>query len=210
MGEARTTKDEIVHLLKVDGEHTVAALAESLGITEMAVRRHLSKLEKEQIIYSKMVRQYVGRPTYLYGLSPKGEDTFPKEYKQFAINMLEDLAHIGDEEVFHHVLQARTKRMEEQLQKRVSGQDNLAYKMQEVAAIQEKNGYMVQVIKEDEHSFILKKQNCPLMAVAERFPQICEDEKNMYKRLFSEADVKMVTNMCDGNCHCSYRIKEKK
>ncbi|HFH7731085.1 TPA: ArsR family transcriptional regulator, partial [Streptococcus agalactiae] len=57
MGEARTTKDEIVQLLKVKGEHTVAELAEILEITEMAIRRHLSNLEKDGFIYSKMVRQ---------------------------------------------------------------------------------------------------------------------------------------------------------
>ncbi|EOV9528309.1 helix-turn-helix transcriptional regulator [Bacillus cytotoxicus] len=210
MGETRTTKEEIVQLLKINGEHTVAELAKSLDITEMAVRRHLSKLEKEQLIDSKMVRQHVGRPTYLYGLSKKGEDTFPKEYKQFAIDMLKDLASSGNEELLRQILKARTNRMKEHLQKRVNGKGNLAYKLQEVAAIQEKNGYMVQVEQEDEQSFILKKQNCPLMAIAEKFPQLCEDEKDMYKQLFSEADVRILTNMCDGDCNCSYQIQEKK
>ena len=46
MGEARTTREEIVQLLKIKGEHTVAELAEALEITEMAIRRHLSNLEK--------------------------------------------------------------------------------------------------------------------------------------------------------------------
>ncbi len=32
-------KDEIVQLLKVKGEHTVAELADVLEITEMAIRR---------------------------------------------------------------------------------------------------------------------------------------------------------------------------
>ncbi|QWU47511.1 MULTISPECIES: metalloregulator ArsR/SmtB family transcription factor [Bacillus] len=210
MGEARTTKEEIVQLLKVKGEHTVADLAEALEITEMAIRRHLSKLEKDELIYSKMVRQHVGRPTYLYGLSQKGEDTFPKEYKQFAIDMLEDLARMGDEKMLRHVLQARTKRMEEQLQKRISNQSNLAYKVQEVAAMQERNGYMVQIKRDGEHSFIFEKQNCPLKEIAERFPQVCEDEKDMYKRLFADANVKTLANMCAGDCNCSYQIKEKK
>ncbi len=104
-----------------------------------------------------MVRQHVGRPTYLYGLSQKGEDTFPKEYKQFAIDMLKDLASSGNEELLRQILKARTNRMKEHLQKRVNGKGNLAYKLQEVVAIQEKNGYMVQVEQEDEQSFILKK-----------------------------------------------------
>ena len=39
-------------LLKVKGEHTVAELADVLEITEMAIRRHLSNLEKG-LIYSR-------------------------------------------------------------------------------------------------------------------------------------------------------------
>ena len=58
-------------IVESKGEHTVAELADVLEITEMAIRRHLSNLEKDGLIYSKMVRQHVGRPTYLYGLSEK-------------------------------------------------------------------------------------------------------------------------------------------
>ncbi|KEK25209.1 helix-turn-helix transcriptional regulator [Bacillus gaemokensis] len=210
MGEARTTKEEIVQLLKINGEQTVGTLAESLEITEMAVRRHLSKLEKEQVIQSKMVRQHVGRPTYVYALSQKGEDSFPKDYKQFALGLLEDLEGIGDETLVNAVLEARTKRMEEQLQKRISRQENVLHKLREVAAMQEKNGYMVQVKQEGDGSYVLQKQNCPLKAVAEKYPQLCLDEENMYKRLFSDGNVKVLSNMCNGDCHCSYHIKEKK
>ena len=210
MGLARTTKEEIVQILKRNGEQTVGSLAESLEITEMAVRRHLSKLEKEQVIQSKMVRQHVGRPTYVYALSQKGEDSFPKEYKQFALEVLADLEQIGDETLVNAILKARTNRMEEQLQKRVSHQDNLLQKLREIAVIQEKNGYMVQVKQERENSYILQKQNCPLKAVAEKYPQLCLEEEHMYKRLFSDENVKVLSNMCDGDCHCSYHIQEKK
>ncbi|PGE94976.1 ArsR family transcriptional regulator [Bacillus pseudomycoides] len=210
MEEARTTKEEIVQLLKINGEQTVASLAESLEITEMAVRRHLSKLEKEKIIQSKMVRQHVGRPTYVYDLSQKGEDSFPKDYKQFALEVLEDLESIGDETLVNAILKARTNRMEEQLQKRISRQDNVWQKLREVAVIQEKKGYMVQVKQEGENSYILQKQNCPLKAVAEKYPQLCLEEESMYKRLFSDENVKELSNMCNGDCHCSYHIQEKK
>ncbi|MCI0766754.1 metalloregulator ArsR/SmtB family transcription factor [Bacillus sp. TL12] len=210
MGQARTTKEEIVQILKRNGEQTVGSLAESLEITEMAVRRHLSKLEKEEVIQSKMVRQHVGRPTYVYGLSQKGEDLFPKDYKQFALGVLEDLEKIGDETLVNAILKTRTNRMEEQLQQRISRQENVWQKLREVAVIQEKNGYMVQVKQEEENSYILQKQNCPLKAVAEKYPQLCLEEEKMYKRLFSDGNVKVLSNMCDGDCHCSYHIQEKK
>lgn len=211
MGEAaRSTKEEILQLLKVRGEQTVAVLAEALQITEMAVRRHVSRLEKEELIETKMVRQHVGRPMYVYRLSTKGEDLFPKQYKQFAVEMLEDLLHIGDEELVKKLLRARTNRMKEQLANRIERKETTLERLKEIAVMQEKNGYMVRVQQESEHSFLLQKQNCPLIEIAEKFPQICHDEKNMYDTLLPDADVKVLSNMCDGDCFCSYQIKEKK
>ncbi|PEA52583.1 ArsR family transcriptional regulator [Bacillus pseudomycoides] len=211
MGEAtRSTKEEILQLLKVRGEQTVATLAEALQITEMAVRRHLNNLEKDELIEVNLVRQHVGRPMYVYCLSTKGEDLFPKQYKQFAVEMLEDLQHIGDARLVEKILRARTNRMEQQLAKRVNRKETTLERLTEIAMMQEKNGYMVRVEQEDEQSFILQKQNCPLMEVAEKFPQICHDEKSMYNKLLPTADVKVLSSMCDGDCFCSYQIKEKK
>lgn len=207
MGEARTTKEEIVHILKTKGEQTIATLSEKLQITEMAVRRHVSKLETEEMIESKMLRQQVGRPIYMYMLSEKGEDFFPKDYKQFTLEMLEDLEQFG---VVDAMLKARTERMEKQLKLRVDREEKLIHKLQEVAALQEENGYMIKIDQDGENSFVLQKQNCPLMAVARKFPQLCEEEKEMYQRLFADMDVKVLSNMCDGDCDCSYKIEEKK
>ena len=49
----------------------------------------------------------------------------------------------------------------------MSNQKNLAYKVQEIAAMQEKNGYMVQIKRDGENSFVIEKQNCPLKEIAE-------------------------------------------
>ena len=42
--------------------------------------------------------------------------------------------------------------------KRVSNQKNLAYKVQEIAAMQEKNGYMVQIKRDGEKSFVIENK----------------------------------------------------
>ena len=39
---------------------------------------------------------------------------------------------------------------------------------------------------------------------------MCEDEKEMYNRLFAGADVKTLANMCEGDCSCSYQVKREK
>ena len=60
-----STKDEILIMLKTAGSLTVSDISKELGITEMAVRRHLNTLERDEMIKSTLVRQAMGRPTHL-------------------------------------------------------------------------------------------------------------------------------------------------
>ena len=60
-----STRNEILNMLK-HGSLTVSEMAGKLQITEMAVRRHLSTLERDNFIASKMLRQAMGRPTNVY------------------------------------------------------------------------------------------------------------------------------------------------
>ncbi len=77
-----STKEQILKMLKVQKRLTVGEMAEQLQITEMAVRRHLSALEREELVESTLVRQPMGRPTNVYQLSVKGHQRFPRHYQQ--------------------------------------------------------------------------------------------------------------------------------
>ncbi|MFD3448799.1 helix-turn-helix transcriptional regulator [Microbacteriaceae bacterium 4G12] len=206
----RSTKDEIISLLKFKNQLTVTELAQELRVTEMAVRRHLSKLEKDNLIKATLVRQSIGRPTYVYELSTKGEDLFPKQYKDFATELLRDLEHMGQEQLIEQLFEARTERMKKQLEKRLVTRQTIGAKLKEIVLVQEQNGYMTEVEAQEDDTFIIKKQNCPLLSVADQFPLLCQCEGKMYQELLPDTDITMISSISSGDHLCMYKIKEKK
>lgn len=68
-----TTRERILHMMKTSGPLSAKEITSELKITEMAVRRHLGTMERDGLIESKMIRQTLGRPTAVYGLTEMAE-----------------------------------------------------------------------------------------------------------------------------------------
>ena len=90
----QTTKGQILALLKRRGHQTVEALTEQLGLAPMTVRQHLTSLERDGLVQAASERQPKGRPRYVYSLTEKGEETFPKHYDRLAAQVLGELGRI--------------------------------------------------------------------------------------------------------------------
>jgi DeoR family suf operon transcriptional repressor len=100
----KSTKDQILSLLKLNGSMTILELARELEITEMAVRRHIQTLERDKLILSDVKKQTLGRPSKVYQLAEQGEDLFPKKYKEFSIELLQGLIEAGQEQLVQDIL----------------------------------------------------------------------------------------------------------
>ena len=61
-GSPENTHQSVLFHLKRATEMTVAELCEVLGITAMAVRRHLAGLQTDGLVESRLVRRGRGRP----------------------------------------------------------------------------------------------------------------------------------------------------
>ena len=76
-----STRGQIVTLLR-RGPLTVEDLARSLGLTDNAVRNHLSSLERDGLVRQEGVRRGggVGKPATLYELHPDADVLFSRAY----------------------------------------------------------------------------------------------------------------------------------
>ena len=89
---SKTTRNRIVALLR-RGERSVEELAESLGLTDNAVRAQLATLEREKIVQSTGVRRdgTVGKPATLYGIAPDSSALFSSAYAPVLTAVLAEL-----------------------------------------------------------------------------------------------------------------------
>ena len=78
MSGMKSTKDEILVLLKRNGGHSVSELAGTLGLSTVTVRQHLTHLERDALV-ATAVSHTNGRQHYVYRLTAKAHAAaFPR------------------------------------------------------------------------------------------------------------------------------------
>jgi DeoR family suf operon transcriptional repressor len=75
----KSTRGKILELLRTR-ECTVNELADSLHLTDNAVRAHLATLERDRFVVQSGTRRGIRKPHTTYVLGPESEQVFPKAY----------------------------------------------------------------------------------------------------------------------------------
>src|SRR5438045_8727510 len=86
-----STRGRIILLLR-RGSRTVNELAEALGLTDNAVRTHLTNLERDGLVQASGSRPGTRKPNVVYDLAPEADQLFPKMYGLILRSLLDILA----------------------------------------------------------------------------------------------------------------------
>lgn len=207
MSDNLSTRDEILMMLKTSGSLTVSEISKELGITEMAVRRHLNTLERDELIKSSIVRQTMGRPTNLYSLTEKAENQFPKAYLNLAKDILGGIFEAEGIDKVKEVFDRREERLRESYLNRMRGLTSLEDKVNTLVDIQNEKGYMVD-LEETEEGYLIKEFNCPISEIAKEYDHACDGERKLFINLL-DTDVDSVKCMARGDHNCVYLVKKK-
>jgi len=100
----QVTRQRIIDLLRKQGQATVEELAQTVGLTPMAVRHHLNVLLAENLITVHHTRRKrkPGRPVQVYSLTNEARKLYPQEYFQLTDMLVEEVARrIGQEGVLN-------------------------------------------------------------------------------------------------------------
>ncbi|MCC2248531.1 MAG: helix-turn-helix transcriptional regulator [Bacillota bacterium] len=203
--ERITTKDKILHLLKKEVKLTVGELKRHLNITDMAVRKHLSIMEKDGLIFSEEVKQSMGRPMQQYSLSEKGELLFPKSYEGLSVEFLNDIRDLHGDDSIQRLFQRRENRLTNEYNIRMY-QKSPSERIKEMEMIQNEKGYMADITKIDANTYELTEYNCPIMAVAKEYKIACRCETSMFQKVLQTDNVTRTSCKTEGNDHCRFLI----
>ncbi|WP_421617466.1 helix-turn-helix transcriptional regulator [Brevibacillus sp. TJ4] len=204
--EGTSTRDQILHMLKVKGSLSVSDMAVELGITEMAVRRHLNTLERDNLIKSTLVRQAMGRPTNVYSLSQEADELFPRNYSHLTLDFLRDLQDMDGIGKVEMLFRRRENRLEETYRSHVQG--DLEERVAKLAELQNEKGYMVEWEKASTgDGYVFQEYNCPIAQIAREYNQACNCELSLFRRVLG-AKVEQSSCMAKGGEKCVFEIKE--
>ena len=193
------TQVKILGLLR-RSQQSITSLAAALGLTDNAVRMHIAALHRDGIVDQVGTeRETGGKPARLYGLTPEGEELFPKAYAFVLGKLVEEIVHT----------QGRARAVE--LLRTVGAQAaaasprgaNPKRRMEAAAQAFRDLGADAEVEKAD-RGWRLQAYGCPLSAVTAGHPELCELGKALVQEIVGEP----VTECCQRGDHprCAFQI----
>lgn len=194
-----STRGQLVLLLR-SASRTVEELAQALRLTDNAVRAHLATLERDGLVEQRGVRRGLGKPAFVYALTPEAERLFPKAYEPVLGQLLEVLEEQEQPEQYAALLRATGRHL---AQTRSAPVGDLRARVGVATETLNELGGLAEVT-ETEREFWIQGQACPLAALVPDHPQMCQ----LAEALLSELVGQPVEEQCarDGAPHCRFAV----
>ncbi|WP_459184382.1 helix-turn-helix transcriptional regulator [Streptomyces sp.] len=214
----RSTRNRVARSILDHGPSTAADLAQRLGLTQAAVRRHLDALVAEDIVEGREKRVYGartrGRPAKVFALTDCGRDAFDQAYDQLAADALRWIAQAaGGGETGEAAVTAFARA-------RGAAQAERYRADVEAAAPQERTKALAKALSRDGYAATTRsapavagqvrepageqlcQHHCPVAHIAEQFPQLCEAEAEVFSSLLG-THVQRLATIAHGDGVCT-------
>ncbi|WP_460741123.1 helix-turn-helix transcriptional regulator [Mariniluteicoccus endophyticus] len=202
-----STRQRVMQAIMQSGPSTAAELADRLGLTPAAIRRHTTTLieqghlsAREQRVYGARGR---GRPAKVFVLTDTGRASFHQAYDDLAIAALAQLARAGGDEAVAELARGRVREVEQRyrsLRLADPGRNPVEVLAQALSA----DGYVAST-RPARAGEQLCQHHCPVAHVAQQFPQLCEAETRLFSELLG-VHVQRLATIAHGDGVCTTHI----
>jgi predicted ArsR family transcriptional regulator len=204
------TRDRLLLVLKKRGPHTAGELAGRLGVTPEAVRQHLAQLEDEGLVGARSEPSGVGRPARRFSLTQDAEACFPDAHADLTVELLGSLQRSLGEDGMAKLLAGRTREQLRRYRAELPGVGvPLASRIAALAALREREGYMAEWSEQEDGSYLLVENHCPICVAAAACQGLCAEELSLFRRVLG-ARVERTQHLLGGARRCEYRIEERR
>jgi predicted ArsR family transcriptional regulator len=198
-----TTRGQIVAELRRSAR-TVEELRKTIGITDNAVRAHLSALERDGIVRQASTRPSGRRPSVVYELTEAAERSFSKAYLPVLTRLVESLSERMPVEDLEILLRDVGERLAKE-QPSLSG--TLRERAEAAASVLTGLGGLAEV-EETSECLVIRGFSCPLADAVRSHPATCHAAQGLVSELIGVP----VTEACDKGARprCRFEIRTKK
>jgi predicted ArsR family transcriptional regulator len=202
------TRHTVARLILQDGPITAAAIAEVLGLSAAAVRRHLDALfadgEASTRDASRRTQRGRGRPAKLWLLTETGRARFGHAYDDLAISAIRFLAETGGEAAVRSFAQRRVASLVEPHRAAVQAHADPEERAKALATALTREGYAAST-RQVGAGEQLCQHHCPVAHVAAEFPQLCEVETAAFADLLG-THVQRLATIARGDAACTTHV----
>ncbi len=168
----RTTRGRMVALLR-GGPRTVDELAQALGVSDSAVRVHLTSLERDGLVRRGGRRRGPSKPSYAYELTAEAERLFPKAYERTLDALLDVLGEQLPAGTLAAILRETGSLVGAQTSVPTGGEYGDGSRLGHAAAVFQDLGGLPRLDQRD-GAVYLSSDSCPLAGLVARHPQVCD------------------------------------
>jgi predicted ArsR family transcriptional regulator len=203
----RGTRARVSRSLLDHGPSTVAELAERLGLTCAAIRRHLDAAVQDGTIVAREESPHGprgrGRPAKRFSLTDAGHAAGPTSYDEVALDALRYLRESAGEEAVEDFARRRMAQWEARYAERIAALP-LDERAEALAHALADDGY-ASTVHETALGVQLCQHHCPVQHVAAEFPVLCEVETDAIGRLVGR-HVQRLATLARGDGVCTTHI----
>ncbi|MCA9948109.1 MAG: DeoR family transcriptional regulator [Anaerolineales bacterium] len=202
----QSTREIILHAIKTSSQANIEKLAEVADVSPVTVRHHINTLQAAGLIESESIRRKVGRPYYVYSLSEKGQELFPKRYIRLTTRLLDELkARLPEEvvqEVFNSVVQGVLDDHEGEYE-HLPFENKLDY----LVGLLGDEGF-TSTWERSELGYILREHSCPYISIGQHHNEICTIDTELIINVL-QAPIKQHSCLLQGADCCEFVIAEE-
>lgn len=202
-----TPAGRVLKAIQMRGKASIKDVAADLGVTASAVRLHLTQLQASGAIRTDKVREGVGRPYYVYSVTPQAHDLFYRDSGDLARMLLEEVSETEGPDALRAILGRVSARLASKYREQVPGRD-LAERVRAWAELLDRRGLAVE-IEATGKGYVLREYGCPYQNVAAGNRAVCEMERQVMARLLGSG-VELTECVLDGHRGCQFTIEDGK
>lgn len=211
---ADRTRDLVARTILERGPQSAADLADRLGLSPAAIRRHLDALVADGLLVEREPRPSAhrgrGRPARAYALTDEGRAAFPHAYDDLANTALRYLRETGGEQAVAAFAEHRASTLATKLRATVDPQAPIASRADALADALSDSGYAstTETVGADGvgvHGVQICQHHCPVAHVAAEFPELCEAETRAFAEVLGTY-VQRLATIAHGDGVCTTHV----
>ena len=199
----RSTRMEVLELLRRKGHASAETVAADLHVTPNAVRQHLTNLERDGFVVSIPEKSRRGRPSLLFSLTERADSVFPKRYGQLATMVLQEVQEMGGPDALDEVFERMATRHASAIGPSLEGL-KFDEKLRRVVAWIGRAGTLAEQ-SETPEGVKVTIHNCPFRNTALKYPQVCTITPHLMSQLLGTA-VSQADSIHRHDPYCSFVV----
>lgn len=202
----QSTRDLILYTLKTTNRAKVDDLADAADVSPVTVRHHLNTLQADGLIEMTSVRRKVGRPYYIYSLSEKGHEIFPRKYVRLTNRLLDELKDSLPPDTLDTVFNSIAQKI---IADHRGKFEHLPFeeRVEYLTTLLREEGFIVEW-ERDEDDYTLVEYSCPYYSVGDQHAEICGLDKDLMISIL-QTPVEQTQCILHGDDSCKFTFSSE-